>query len=124
MDLVPTDPRPFEPPAASSFRATVHGLAFAGRSSYLAGLASGDRLLLIPDPPGSRPEQVWVHREGGDPLGHLPDEIGRWLAPWMRAGGRARGRALRVGDRSTPSWKRLLVRVDCRVPGEADRVAP
>lgn len=101
------------PPAASLFRATVHGLAFAGRSRHLEHLVGGDRLLLIPDPPGGRPEQVWVHLSDGDPLGHLPDEIGGWLAPWMREGGRARASVVRVGGPSVPSWKRLLVEVVC-----------
>lgn len=98
---------------APVFRATVHGLAFADRTRHLCDVAPGDRLLLIPDPPGSTVEQVWVHLPGGDPIGHLPDEIARWLAPWMRRGGRARARTLRVGDESVPSWKRLLLEVTC-----------
>lgn len=98
---------------APVFRATVHGLAFAGRSRHLGRVDTGDRLLLIPDPPGGSPDQVWVHLPGGQPLGHLPDEIAGWLAPWMRRGGRARARTLRVGDRTVPSWKRLLLEVTC-----------
>lgn len=98
---------------APVFRATVHGLAFANRSQHLGELDPGDRLLLIPDPPVGSAAQVWVHLPGGDPLGHLPDEIAGWLAPWMRRGGRARARTLRVGDRSVPSWKRLLLEVTC-----------
>lgn len=101
------------PPAASQFRATVHGLAFAGRDRRLALVEPGDRLLLIPDPPGSTVEQVWVHLQECSPLGHLPNEIASWLAPWMRAGGRAGVRVLRVGDASVPSWKRLVVEVSC-----------
>jgi hypothetical protein len=101
------------PLPASQFRATVHGLAFADRSRHLSNLAGGDRLLLLPDPPGAHPEQVWVHLREGDPLGHLPDEIGGWLAPWMRGGGPAHARVVRVGDGSVPSWKRLLVEVVC-----------
>lgn len=104
---------PLSPPAAPRFRATVHGLAFAGRDRRLERVEAGDRLLLIPDPAGADIEQVWVHLEGGSPLGHLPDEIARWLAPWMRAGGRAVVRAVRVGDRTVPSWKRLVVEVRC-----------
>ncbi|MDH3733624.1 MAG: hypothetical protein OEU54_08820, partial [Gemmatimonadota bacterium] len=69
-------------------------------------------LLLIPDPPGDV-EDVWVHIEAGDPLGHLPREIASWLAPWMRHGGLARARVLKVGDETVPSWKRLLVEVTC-----------
>jgi len=107
--------------APAVFRATVHGLAFADRSRHLDRVDTGARLLLIPDPPGARLEQVWVHLPGEDPdpVGHLPDEIGRWLAPWMRDGGRARARALRVGDEEIPSWKRLLVEVTCE--GDAPR---
>ena len=101
------------PPAAPRFRATVHGLAFAGRDRRLDRVEPGDRLLLIPDPAEADIEQVWVHLPGGSPLGHLPDEIARWLAPWMRAGGRAVVRAVRVGDETVPSWKRLVVEVSC-----------
>lgn len=97
------------------FRATVHGLAFADRARHLQRVDAGQSLLLIPDPPGSTVEQVWVHLPGGEPLGHLPDEIASWLAPWMRQGGRARVRTLRVGDADVPSWKRLLVEVTCSV---------
>ncbi len=102
--------------APAVFRATVHGLAFADRSRHLERVDTGARLLLIPDPPDARLEQVWVHLPGDDPdpLGHLPHEIGRWLAPWMRGGGRAGARALRVGGEEIPSWKRLLVGVTCR----------
>lgn len=115
---MPRDPAASRPslPAdgAPVFRATVHGLAFTDRADHLGDLTPGDRLLLIPDPPGAAPDQVWVHLPGGQPLGHLPDEIAGWLAPWMRRGGRARARTLRVGDDSVPSWKRLLLQVTCR----------
>lgn len=101
--------------APSVFRATVHGLAFADRSRHLDRIDPGQPLLLVPDPPGAPLEQVWIHLPGDDPdpVGHLPDEIARWLGPWMRDGGRARARAIRVGDEETPSWKRLLVEVHC-----------
>lgn len=101
--------------APSVFRATVHGLAFADRSRHLDRIDPGQSLLLVPDPPGAPLEQVWIHLPGDDPdpVGHLPDEIARWLGPWMRDGGRARARAIRVGDEETPSWKRLLVEVHC-----------
>ena len=104
-----------EPPAAPLFRATIHGLAFADRARHLSKLSPDEELLLIPDPPGTvSASQVWVHLPEGDPVGHLPNEIGRWLAPWMRRGGRARARVLKVGDESVPSWKRLLVEVSCQ----------
>ena len=97
---------------ARVFRATVHGLPFGDRSRHLAAVEPRQELVLIPDPPGDV-EQVWVHAPGGDPLGHLPREIAEWLAPWMRRGGLARARVLKVGDESVPSWKRLLVEVTC-----------
>ncbi|MCG8467194.1 MAG: hypothetical protein MJB57_03160, partial [Gemmatimonadetes bacterium] len=65
------------------------------------------------DPPGGDPRDVWVHIAAGDPLGHLPREIGTWLAPWMRRGGSARAHVLRVSGSDVPSWKRLLVQVTC-----------
>lgn len=109
----PSSSEALTPPAASRFRATVHGLAFAGRHRRLSRVEAGDRLLLVPDPECAAQEQVWVHLEGGSPLGHLPHEIARWLAPWMRTGGRASVRAVRVGGAEVPSWKRLLVEVSC-----------
>jgi hypothetical protein len=98
---------------APVFRATVHGLAFADRARHLESIHPRQELLLIPEPPGAEVEDVWVHLADGDPLGHLPPEIGTWLAPWMRRGGTARARVLRVGDADVPSWKRLLVEVTC-----------
>lgn len=92
----------------------MHGLAFAGRARHLARVRPLQELLLIPDPPGTD-ETVWVHLSEGDPVGHLPDEIGTWLAPWMRRGGCARARVLRVSDETVPSWKRLLLEVTCAV---------
>lgn len=109
----PSSPEALTPPAASRFRATVHGLAFAGRHRRLDRVEAGDHLLLVPDPPCAPLEQVWVHLEGGSPLGHLPHEIARWLAPWMRTGGRTSVRAVRVGGDDVPSWKRLVVEVSC-----------
>jgi hypothetical protein len=98
------------------FRATVHGLVFADRTRCLDSMRPGDDLMLIPDPPGSRSDQVWVHLAGGDPVGHLPNEIGRWLAPWMRRGGRVRATTVKVGNADVPSWKRLLIEVSCSTP--------
>lgn len=101
------------PPEAPVFRATVHGLAFDDRARHLSRVSPRAELLLIPDPPGGSPDDVWVHMPEGDPVGHLPREIGVWLAPWMRRGGSARARVLKVGDATVPSWKRLLVEVTC-----------
>lgn len=73
-------------------------------------------LHLIPDPPGQEPPDVWVHLQDGDPVGHLPPEIARWLAPWLLQGGAAVARALRVQGSDVPSWRRLLLEVSCRTP--------
>lgn len=107
------EPLSAAPGSASVFRATVHGLAFDDRIRHLAAVHPREELLLIPDPPGGEPDVVWIHLPAGDPVGHLPPEIGTWLAPWMRLGGSARVRVLRVGDKSVPSWKRLLIEVTC-----------
>jgi hypothetical protein len=100
-----------------SFRATVHGTVFCRRAAHLEELAAGDRLLLIPDPPGGDEPEVWVHLPEGDPVGHLPPEINAWLAPWMLGGGAASATALRVGGADVPSWKRLLIEVKCMETG-------
>ena len=104
-------PLPAGPPAR--FRSTVHGTVFAGRDRHLDALSPGDSLVLIPDLPDGGQGVVWVHLPGGDPVGYLPSEIGGWLGPWLRAGGRTRTTALRVGDHRVPSWRRLVVDVRC-----------
>lgn len=98
------------------FRATVHGTVFAGRERHLEALSEGDELYLIPDPPGGDTPAVWVHATTFEPIGHLPPEIGRWLAPWMLEGGSARARAIRVSGEDVPSWRRVLLEVRCE-PG-------
>lgn len=108
-----TPPATLPGPGARVFRATVHGLPFGDRARHLAEVEPTQPLLLVPDPPGADVEDVWVHLQRGDLLGHLPREIGSWLAPWMRRGGSARARVLKVGDETVPSWKRLLVEVTC-----------
>jgi hypothetical protein len=97
-----------------TFRTTVHGTVFGHRSGHLADMEAGDALLLIPDPPGTDDPAVWVHLAAGDPVGHLPPEINRWLVPWMMHGGAASAVAVRVGGEEVPSWKRLLIEVRCR----------
>jgi hypothetical protein len=100
----------------STFRTTVHGTVFGHRASHLDELAPGDRLLLIPDPPGGDDPAVWVHLPEGDPLGHLPPEINTWLVPLMMRGAAVSATALRVSGSDVPSWKRLLIEVNCREP--------
>jgi hypothetical protein len=104
---------PFPPGCPRSFRATVHGTVFADRDRHLDRICVGDDLTLVPDPPVQEEPEVWVHLPSGEPVGHLPREIGQWLAPWMLEGGAAKVRALRVSGSETPSWRRLLVEVSC-----------
>ncbi len=61
--------------------------------------------------------EVWVHLRSGEPIGHLPPEIGHWLWPWMSRGGHAEAVAVRVGGDDVPSWRRVLVEVVCRTTG-------
>ena len=67
----------------------------------------------MPDPPVQEEPEVWVHLSSGQPLGHLPQEVGCWLAPWLQEGGAARVTALRVHGTDAPSWRRLVVQVEC-----------
>lgn len=108
-----SEPPSFPRGCPRQFRATVHGTVFAGRDRHLESVRVGDTLHLVPDPPCQEAPEVWVHLPGGDLVGHLPPEIGVWLAPWMLRGGRARARALSVQGRDVPSWRRLLLEVDC-----------
>ena len=78
-------------------------------------LQAGDTVRLIADPPVQIDPEVWVHMESGEPIGHLPVEIGRWLWPGLSRGGVAEARALRVRGSDVPSWRRLLLEVSCRV---------
>lgn len=107
---------PFPGGRPVQFRSTVHGTVFAGRDRLLDALRAGDRVVLVPDPPGQTDPEVWVHLESGDPVGHLPSEISCWLWPWLRRGGAASAVALAVHDEHTPSWRRLLVQVCCDDP--------
>lgn len=104
-------PLPHEHP--STFRATVHGTVFGERARRVAEVEDGEELVLIPDPPMEEEPMVWVHARGGDPLGHLPPEINRWLAPWLLRGGSARATAIRVRGDDVPSWRRLVIEVRC-----------
>lgn len=104
-------PRP--PQCPDRFRATVHGTCFGERTRQVEAVSAGDELYLIPDPPVETDPGIWVHRQGGDPVGHLPPEIESWLAPWLLRGGRATARAVRVEGPDAPSWRRLLIEVVC-----------
>ncbi len=108
------DPSRFPAGRPRRFRATVHGTIFAGRERHLPELQPGDPLALIPDPPGQEEPDVWVHLASGEPLGHLPSEIGAWLAPWLLGGGGATAEVVRASGPEVPSWRRLLLEVRCR----------
>lgn len=104
---------PFPKGRPRTFRVTVHGIVFGGRDQLLGGVHAGDELQLVPDPPVQEEPEVWVHLSSGQPLGHLPQEVGEWLAPWLQSGGAARAKALRVHGEDAPSWRRLVIEVDC-----------
>ena len=87
---------------------------FAGRDRLVDRMSDGDPVKLIPDPPVQKVPEVWVHLESGEPIGHLPAEIARWLWPWLARGGVADARALSVRGTDVPSWRRLLLEVSCR----------
>ena len=96
-------PPPFPEGQPPQFRSTVHGTVFAGRDRFVEMLQAGDTVRLIADPPVQIDPEVWVHMESGEPIGHLPVEIGRWLWPWLSRGGVAEARALRVRGSDVPS---------------------
>lgn len=105
------------PPYEAPFRTAVHGTVFGGRAAVVQRLHEGDRLILVPDPPGGDDDEtpaVWVHAEGGDVVGHLPLQVAASLGPWMLAGGRCGAFVERVGADDVASWQRLVVRVECR----------
>jgi hypothetical protein len=102
---------------AARFRATVHGTVFGNRTDVVHRLHEGDRLILVPDPPGSALPGVWVHAAGGDVVGHLPYEIGAWLQPWMLEGGRCGATVEAVHGDDEPSFRRVVVRVEMRDGG-------
>jgi hypothetical protein len=56
------------PPYAAPFSTAVHGTVFAARAAVVQRLHAGDRLILVPDPPGDDDETppCGCTREGGD----------------------------------------------------------
>ncbi|HJR62542.1 MAG TPA: HIRAN domain-containing protein [Gemmatimonadaceae bacterium] len=105
---------PAMPPRDEHFRTAVYGTVFGRRMDVVHRLHEGDRLILVPDPPGTDYPAVWVHAPGGDVIGHLPDDIARWLAPWMLEGGRCGALVSKVGTDDVESWRRLIIEVHCR----------
>ena len=105
---------PYAPPYPEPFRTAVLGTVFGRRTDVVHRLRSGDRLILVPDPPEAQIPAVWVHAAGGDVVGHLPLQIAAWLAPWMLAGGCCGAWVEKVGSDDVESWRRLVVRLECR----------
>jgi hypothetical protein len=101
------------PPHVEEFRTAVYGTVFGGRTEVVHRLKKGDHLILVPDPPGVDDPNVWVHASGGDVVGHLPRDIGAWLALWMLDGGRCGATVEKVGSDDVASWKRLVIVVHC-----------
>ncbi len=106
---------PYAPPYPEPFRTAVLGTVFANRADVVHRLQPGDRLILVPDPPDAEIPAVWVHAAGGDVVGHLPLQVAAWLAPWMLAGGCCGAWVEKVGGDEVGSWRRLVVRLECRV---------
>jgi hypothetical protein len=93
------------------FHAPVLGTVFGHRTEVVHRLHAGERLILVPDPPGTNPQAVWVHAPGGDVVGHLSEDVSAWLAPAMLAGYCYRAEVFEVRGDDVASWKRLLIAV-------------
>jgi hypothetical protein len=98
-------------PGTAEFRTTVFGTVFGHRTEVVHRLRPGDRLILVPDPPGTEPLWVWVHARGGDPVGHLSPDVSSWLAPEMLAGRCYSAEVTAVCGLEVASWKRLTITV-------------
>ncbi len=98
-------------PGAEAFWTPVYGTVFARRTEVVHRLQPGDRLILVPDPPGTFPPNVWVHARGGDVVGHLSPDVNSWLAPWMLAGWCYGAEVVEVFGDEVASWKRLVINV-------------
>jgi hypothetical protein len=98
-------------PGAEVFSTPVYGTVFGHRTEVLHRLRPGDRLILVPDPPGAEPLTVWVHARGGDVVGHLSPDLSAWLSPWMLAGDCYGAEVAEVRGDDVASWKRLLITV-------------
>lgn len=100
-------------PGTREFCTPVYGTVFGGRTAVVHRLREGDQLILVPDPPGIEPPNVWVHARGGDVVGHLSPDVNSWLVPSMLAGERYGAQVSRVGGDDVASWKRLVITVRC-----------
>ena len=102
---------PAAPPYPQPFRTAVLGTVFGKRTDVVHRLRAGDRLILVPDPPGVEAPSVWVHAPGGDVVGHLSPDVNAWMAPRMLGGARYGARVRSIGEPDTASWKRLIIAV-------------
>jgi HIRAN domain len=109
-------------PGAPAFRTPVYGTVFGRRTQVVHRLHPGDRLILVPDPPGADPPNVWVHARGGDVVGHLSPDVNAWLAPLMLSGSCYGAEVAEVRGDDVASWKRLVIDVRC-VRGNAAKSA-
>lgn len=98
-------------PGTHQFRTPVYGTVFGERAAVVQRLREGDRLILVPDPPGIDEPNVWVHAPGGDVVGHLSPDVNSWLVPHMLAGERYGAVVARVGGDDEASWKRVVITV-------------
>jgi len=98
-------------PGSEVFQTPVYGTVFARRSEVVHRLHAGDRLILVPDPPGAEPPAVWVHAPGGDVVGHLSPDVNAWLAPSMLSGWCYGAEVVQVRGDDVASWKRLVITV-------------
>lgn len=98
-------------PDSQEFSTPVYGTVFGHRTDVVHRLHPGDRLILVPDPPGTEPPTVWVHARGGDVIGHLSPDVNSWLAPFMLAGTCYGAVVAEVRGDDVASWKRLMITV-------------
>ena len=98
-------------PGSEVFQTPVYGTVFAHRTEVVHRLHAGDRLILVPDPPGAEPPTVWVHAPGGDVVGHLSPDVNDWLALWMLSGMCYGAEVAAVRGDDVASWKRLVITV-------------
>ena len=98
-------------PGTEEFRTPVYGTVFGRRTEVVHRLQVGDRLILVPDPPGTEPPAVWVHARGGDVVGHLSPDVNAWLAPDMLSGNCYGAEVTEVRGDDVASWKRLVITV-------------
>jgi len=111
---------PLRAPHVDEFHSAVYGTVFGRRMDVVHRLHEGDRLILVPDPPGTHNPAVWVHAAGGDVVGHLPFTLSRWLVPWMLDGGCCHASVEKLGTDDIASWRRLIIRVHCDALAAAD----